>query len=68
VPASDLNVGEPVTISTTVDAWISQAPEAQWAQLRELRAIILSLAPDDSVRIDGVLLDEIMMARRYEAA
>lgn len=42
----NLDVGEPVTMSTTVDEWISQAPEAQRAQLQELRAIILSLAPD----------------------
>lgn len=33
-------------MSTTVDEWISQAPEAQRAQLQELRVIILSLAPD----------------------
>jgi hypothetical protein len=33
-------------MSATVDAWIGQAPEAQRAQLNELRGIILSLAPN----------------------
>lgn len=33
-------------MSATVDDWISQAPEAQRAQLCALRAIILALAPD----------------------
>ena len=32
-------------MSTTVDTWIDQAPDAQREQLRELRAIILSQAP-----------------------
>lgn len=40
------NVDEASEMSTTVDAWISRAPEAQRAQLNELRAIILSLTPD----------------------
>jgi hypothetical protein len=33
-------------MSTTVDTWIEQAPDTQRRQLRELRAIILSQAPD----------------------
>ena len=33
-------------MSTTVDQWISIAPEAQRAQLNELRALILAIAPD----------------------
>ena len=33
-------------MSNTVDEWIGQAPEAQRAQLNELRALILAIAPD----------------------
>ena len=33
-------------MSTTVDEWIRQAPEAQRGQLNELRALILTISPD----------------------
>lgn len=33
-------------MSATVDEWIGRAPEAQRAQLKELRALILRIAPD----------------------
>lgn len=34
------------SMSSQIDEWIGQAPASQQAQLRELRAIVLALAPE----------------------